>query len=47
MLDDLVRGWAQSGLKPVISQIFDFEDTIAAFRLLRTGGHVGKIVIRI
>jgi NADPH:quinone reductase-like Zn-dependent oxidoreductase len=47
MLDDLVRGWAQSGLKPVISHIFDFEDAIAAFRLLRTGGHVGKIVIRI
>jgi len=46
MLDDLVRVAASAKLRPVIDRIFDFEDAESAFRHLQSGGHVGKIVIR-
>jgi Zinc-binding dehydrogenase len=44
-----VRGWlgafAASGVRPVIDRTFGFDDVPAAFGYLRSGGHLGKIVI--
>lgn len=47
MLDDLVRAWGWSGLKPVIGGLYGFEEARDAFRFLKSGKHVGKVVIRI
>jgi len=45
-LEDLVRAWAGTGLKPVIDTVFDFDDAQAAFAHLQAARHVGKVVIR-
>ena len=47
MLEDLVRAWAASGLKPVIDRTFAFDEAPQAFAHLHSGGHMGKIVIRV
>ena len=46
-LQDLVRVAAAIALRPVIDRVFDFADAPAAFERLRSGQHVGKIVIRL
>jgi len=46
MFRSLLRTMTQHALHPVIDRAFAFEDAPAAFRLLQTGGHFGKIVIR-
>jgi NADPH:quinone reductase-like Zn-dependent oxidoreductase len=46
-LEDLVRAWASSNLKPVIDRTFEFDDARHAFAHLKNGDHVGKIVIRV
>jgi len=45
-LEDLIRAWGSSGLKPVIDRTFDFQDARHAFAHLQSGGHIGKIVIK-
>ncbi len=47
MLEDLVRAIEGSGLKPVIDQVFAFEECKQAFERLQGSGHLGKIVIRV
>ena len=47
MLDDFVRAWGWSGLKPLIHQVFPFEEAIEAFRYLQSGRHMGKLVVRV
>jgi alcohol dehydrogenase len=44
---ELVRAVAMSGLTPVIDRVFDFTEARAAFEHLRSGRHVGKVVIRV
>lgn len=46
-LEDLLRAMAQAGLKPAIDSEFDFDEAPAAFRRMDSGGHFGKIVIRV
>ena len=46
-LQDLVRVVAATGLRPVIDRTFAFDEAPAAFERLRSGQHVGKIVIRV
>lgn len=41
------RAFAAHALRPVIDQVFPFEDTRAAFDLMAAGGHFGKICVRI
>lgn len=43
---DLTRAVANTGLKPVIDRVFEFEDAQAAFAHLESGTHLGKVVIR-
>jgi threonine dehydrogenase-like Zn-dependent dehydrogenase len=42
-----LRAAMRSGIRPVINEMFAFEDAEAAFARLRSGGHRGKVGIRI
>lgn len=46
-LIDFARAVRMTGLRPVIDQVFGFEDARAAFGHLESGGHLGKVVIRV
>jgi NADPH:quinone reductase-like Zn-dependent oxidoreductase len=46
-LEDLVRAWRNTGLAPVIDQVFDFDDARDAFAHLQAARHVGKVVIAV
>lgn len=46
-LEDLVACVSAVGLKPVIDQVFDFNDARDAFYHLKAARHFGKIVIRV
>jgi len=35
------------GIKPVIDEAFDFQDIVAALEYLKSGRHVGKVIIRV
>ena len=45
--DGLIRALDASQLKPVVDRVFDFEEAPAAYTYLRSGQHVGKVVIRL
>jgi NADPH:quinone reductase-like Zn-dependent oxidoreductase len=45
MLRDCLAAFAASGTRPLIDRTFGFGDAPAAFAYLRSGGHLGKIVI--
>jgi NADPH:quinone reductase-like Zn-dependent oxidoreductase len=47
MCEAMTRAIEKHGLEPVIDRVFDFEDARAAFQLMRSAGHFGKIVVRI
>jgi NADPH:quinone reductase-like Zn-dependent oxidoreductase len=47
MFADLNRVVAQHRIEPVIDRVFDFAESPDAFRHLKTGGHFGKVCIRI
>jgi NADPH:quinone reductase-like Zn-dependent oxidoreductase len=38
---------AQHELKPIVDRVFDFSEAPAAFEYLESGGHFGKVVIRL
>lgn len=46
-LADAVRAITELGIKPVIDQTFNFDDTRAAYRLLEEATHFGKVAIEI
>ena len=41
------RAVALHKVKPVVDRVFPFEEAPAAFRLMQSGGHFGKIAVRI
>ncbi|CAB3639278.1 zinc-dependent alcohol dehydrogenase family protein [Achromobacter pestifer] len=47
MLEDVARFVEVAGIKPVIDQVYGFDEARAAFEHLASGGHFGKIVIRV
>ncbi len=47
MLAELVRAAAAAGLKSVIHRSFGFEEAPAAYAYLKSGEHIGKIMIRV
>jgi NADPH:quinone reductase-like Zn-dependent oxidoreductase len=47
MLVDLVKAASVGGLTPVIDRVFPFEDAPAAYAHLKSGAHLGKIMIRV
>jgi NADPH:quinone reductase-like Zn-dependent oxidoreductase len=44
---NLVKFVAQHKIKPVISDVFPFDQAKAAFDLMERGGQFGKIVLKI
>ncbi|MFK7810488.1 MAG: NAD(P)-dependent alcohol dehydrogenase [Saprospiraceae bacterium] len=44
---DMVDAINVSGMKPVVDQVFEFEELAEAFRCQEAGRHFGKIVVRI
>ena len=46
MLESLIAAMAQNRLRPVISKTVPFSDAVQAWREIRDGDHIGKIVIR-
>jgi len=46
MLDDLTRFVSARKIRPVIDQVFYFDDAVAAYRHLESGRHFGKVVVR-
>lgn len=47
MFRDMVDCIAEHQLRPVIDQIFDFDDARGAYHAMAKAGHFGKIVIRV
>lgn len=47
MLQCLVRTIEQQNIQPVIDSTFAFDDVPAAYARLKSGGHVGKILVRV
>jgi alcohol dehydrogenase len=45
MLRDALRTFAAAGVQPIIDRSFDFQDAPGAFMYLRSGTHLGKILI--
>ncbi|MEM8837904.1 MAG: zinc-dependent alcohol dehydrogenase family protein [Pseudomonadota bacterium] len=46
-VDFLMPLWASGEFKPLIAEIFEFEDVSAAYAHMASNDHVGKIVVRI
>ncbi len=44
---DVLPGFADGSLRPVIDRVLDLTDAAAAHRTLESGDHVGKIVLRV
>ena len=47
MLADLVRAIAVNGIEPVIDRTFAFADAPAAYAYLKSGAHLGKVMITV
>jgi NADPH:quinone reductase-like Zn-dependent oxidoreductase len=47
MLVDLVRAVDATGLVPIIDREFPFADAPAAYAYLKSGAHLGKVLIRV
>ena len=47
MFDAMNRAISAGGLKPIIDQVFAFEEAPAAYRHLQSARHFGKVVIRV
>lgn len=45
--EDMCRAIAVNGIEPVVDKTFPFDDARAAFDLMESGGHFGKIVVEI
>lgn len=44
-LEDVLRAFAANNIKPLVDRVFPFAEAPAAYEFLKSGGHVGKIVI--
>ncbi|MCC5074397.1 zinc-binding dehydrogenase [Xanthomonas campestris] len=47
MLEDLAGFMAGAGIKPVVDQVFGFDQAIDALKHLDAAGHFGKLVVRV
>jgi NADPH:quinone reductase-like Zn-dependent oxidoreductase len=45
--EDMNRALSVSQLKPVVDQVFPFEDAVSAFQLMADGKHFGKIAVKL
>lgn len=47
MFEDMLRAMEVSDIHPVIDRVFDFDESVEAYRYLESQAHVGKVVIRV
>jgi NADPH:quinone reductase-like Zn-dependent oxidoreductase len=47
MFEDMNRAIAQNGIVPVVDKVFSFEQVPDALRYMESGGHFGKIVVKV
>ena len=47
MLERVIAAVVEHRIKPVIDRVFPFDEVLAAYRLMESGGHFGKIAIRV
>ena len=47
MFEEMNAAFALNQIRPVVDQVFDFEDARAAYHAMRTAGHFGKLVVRV
>jgi NADPH:quinone reductase-like Zn-dependent oxidoreductase len=47
MFEDMNAALAFNQVRPVIDQVFAFEDARAAYHAMRAAGHFGKLVVTI
>lgn len=47
MFDDMLRALELREVHPVIDQVFPFDDAVAAYRMLESQTHFGKVVIQV
>jgi NADPH:quinone reductase-like Zn-dependent oxidoreductase len=47
MFEDMNRIISSNGIRPVIDSVFEFDRVPDALKLMRSGGHFGKIVVKI
>jgi NADPH:quinone reductase-like Zn-dependent oxidoreductase len=47
MVESLLAAMAQNGIRPVIAQTVPFDDAVEAWRAIRRGERVGKVVVRV
>jgi NADPH:quinone reductase-like Zn-dependent oxidoreductase len=47
MFEAMTRAIAQQQLRPVIDRVFPLDQAAQAFQLMESGGHFGKIVVRV
>ena len=47
MLERVIDAVVEHRIKPVIDRVFPFDEALAAYRLMESGGHFGKIAIRL
>lgn len=47
MHENMVRAIAANGMRPVVDEVFDFDDARQALDHMKSGAHFGKVVIRI
>jgi NADPH:quinone reductase-like Zn-dependent oxidoreductase len=47
MLADLMLAFDANNLKPIVGQVFEFEEAKAALAHMGSGAHFGKIVVRV
>lgn len=45
--EEMVDFYEQKGIKPVVDRVFDFKEADEALRYLYSGGHFGKVVVKV
>jgi NADPH:quinone reductase-like Zn-dependent oxidoreductase len=46
-LEEMLRFYQEKEIKPVVDRVFQFEEGVEALQYLYSGGHFGKVVIRV
>ena len=47
MLARMVRAMEATGFAPVVDRVFGFDEAVAACQYLKSGAHLGKVLIKV
>ncbi|KDN71269.1 putative zinc-binding dehydrogenase [Colletotrichum sublineola] len=45
--EEMIEFYEDKGIKPVVDRVFDFKEADKAYQYLYSGGHFGKVVVRV